>query len=61
MAKAILNKKFLAVQADADGELFLEFPDDLLDTMNWQVGDNLVWTELPNGQGYTVEKVKTHE
>ena len=32
--KAILDKKFLTVQADSDGELFLEFPDDLLDTMS---------------------------
>ena len=58
--KAILDKKFLTVQADSDGELFLEFPDDLLDTMSWKPGDVIIWTELPNGNGYNVEKAKTH-
>ena len=61
MVKAILNKKYLTVQKDDDGELFLEFPDDLLDTMNWEPGDTIIWTELPNGNGYTVEKAKTHD
>jgi len=61
MVKAILNKKFLTVQADSSGELFLEFPDDLLDTMNWKPGDTIIWTELPNGNGYNVEKAKTHD
>ena len=61
MVKAILDRKFLTVQEDADGELFLEFPDDLLDTMNWKPGDVIVWSEMPNGLGYTVEKAKTHE
>lgn len=60
MVKAILDKKFLTVQADSSGELFLEFPDDLLDTMNWKPGDTIIWTELPNGNGYSVEKAKTH-
>ena len=61
MVKAILNKKFLTVQADSSGELFLEFPDDLLDNMNWKPGDTIIWTELPNGLGYSVEKAKTHD
>ena len=61
MVKAILDKKFLTVQADSSGELFLEFPDDLLDTMNWKPGDTIIWTELPNGNGYNVEKAKTYE
>ena len=61
MVKAILNKKFIEVQADSSGELFLEFPDDLLDTMNWKPGDTIIWTELPNGNGYSVEKAKTHD
>ena len=58
--KAILDKKFLTVQADSDGEFFLEFPDDLLDNLGWKVGDVIIWTELPNGNGYSIEKAKTH-
>ena len=33
----------MEVQADSDGELFLEFPDELLDAMNWSAGDTLIW------------------
>lgn len=58
MVKAILVKKFVEVQADENGELFIEFPDELLDEMKWHVGDQLIWTELPNGQGWNVTKAK---
>jgi len=58
MVKAILVKKFVEVQADENGELFIEFPDELLDEMKWNVGDQLIWTELPNGQGWNVTKAK---
>lgn len=61
MVKAILDKKFLTVQEDSDGELFLEFPDDLLERMQWKPGDVIIWTELPNGNGYSVSKAKTHD
>jgi len=61
MVKAVLDKKFIQVQEDEDGELFLEFPDDLLDTMGWKTGDTISWTELPNGEGYSVQKVKTYD
>lgn len=59
MVKAILDKKFIQVQEDSDGEIFLEFPEDLLEQMNWSIGDTIVWTEMPNGIGYTVTKAKT--
>jgi len=40
----------LTVQEDSDnGELFLEFPDDMLETMNWKEGDTIVWTDNENG------------
>ena len=56
MVKAVLKKQFLLVQEDEDGELFIEFPDDLLTEMNWKSGDQLIWTEMPNGIGYSVTK-----
>jgi hypothetical protein len=60
MVKAVVDKKFLQVQKDEEsGELYMEFPDDLLENMDWNPGDTIVWTELSNGMGYTVEKVKT--
>ena len=40
----------LTVQEDSDnGELFLEFPDDMLEMMNWEEGDTIVWTDNENG------------
>jgi hypothetical protein len=39
----------MKVQEDSSGELFLEFPDDLLEQMRWKPGDNLVWTPAKNG------------
>lgn len=48
----------MKVQEDSDGEFFLEFPDDLLDQMGWQAGDNLVWTPTDNG-AWLLAKVNT--
>jgi|15BtaG_2_1085339.scaffolds.fasta_scaffold08354_1 hypothetical protein len=63
MSDPILYKKIISVQEDEDGELFLEFPDDLLEAMDWKAGDHLVWTkvETPNGVGFTVGKVPTYD
>lgn len=52
---------FIPVQLADDGELLLEFPEDLLDNMEWKEGDILVWTKLDNGNGYRVEKATTYE
>jgi hypothetical protein len=43
------------VQADSDGELLLSFPDALLNQMGWDVGDRLIWEELPDGS-YSIRK-----
>ena len=37
------------VVEDSDGELLLEFPDDLMEAVGWNVGDVLVWEPAPNG------------
>ena len=37
-------KYTLQVQEDADGELFLEFPDDIMQSLGWNEGDVLEWT-----------------
>ncbi len=45
-----MHNNTLTVQADSDnGELFLEFPDDMLEMMNWEEGDTIVWTDNENG------------
>ena len=46
----LLDKQYTAlVQEDSDGELLLSFPDALLNQMGWDVGDRLIWEELPDG------------
>lgn len=50
------TKKHLTVVADADGQLALDFPLELLERLNWKPGDLLIWTELPDGDGFLVSK-----
>lgn len=38
------------VEEDSDGELFLTFPDALLNQMGWDPGDELVWEEIEPSQ-----------
>jgi len=33
----------IEVQEAENGDLFIEFPDDLIDTLGWQIGDVLDW------------------
>ncbi len=45
-----MDEKYgIMVQADSDGELFLEFPDELLEALDLQIGDTLVWEKSDNG------------
>lgn len=48
----------MKVQEDSSGELFLEFPEDLLEQMSWKSGDNLIWTESKNG-AWLLAKLET--
>ena len=49
------SKYTVQVEADSDGELLLSFPDALLNQMGWDVGDQLIWEELPDGS-YSIRK-----
>ena len=31
------------------GDLYFEFPDALMNQMGWDIGDKLIWNELPGG------------
>ena len=37
------------VEVDSDGDLILVFPDDLLEAMDWNEGDTLLWKQLDDG------------
>lgn len=43
------NKYIGKVVEDEEGELCLDFPDDLIENLGWQIGDVLVWEPGPNG------------
>ena len=51
----------IEVEADSDGELLLEFPDELMDAVNWQPGDTITWIDNEDGTWtLTKEKVQTN-
>jgi bifunctional DNA-binding transcriptional regulator/antitoxin component of YhaV-PrlF toxin-antitoxin module len=39
----------LEVQEDENGEAFIVFPDDIIETLGWQEGDVLEWKLKGNG------------
>ena len=45
-----MTKQILEVQEDTEtGDLFLEFPVELLNQMGWAEGDDLEWIDNKNG------------
>lgn len=45
-----MKKWTVTIEADPEtGELALPFPDDLIETMNWSIGDTLIFEDLKNG------------
>ena len=50
-------KQYIATIKERDnGELYLEFPDELMEDMGWNEGDTLEWKD--NGDGsWTIQKV----
>ena len=43
-------KLVLEVQEDPEtGELYLQFPDELIDQLGWRLGDELTWTDNKDG------------
>ena len=45
----------IEIQENESGDLFIEFPDDLIDELGWQEGDILNW-DL-KGDGIVLSKV----
>jgi hypothetical protein len=50
----------LDVKQFEDGDLYIEFPDELLGEVNWKEGDTLVWTDLKNGSWSLSKKDDKH-
>ena len=45
----------LEIQEDDNGDLFIQFPDDVIEELGWEVGDSLEWK--PKGNGVVVSKL----
>jgi hypothetical protein len=50
-----IGKTYRAEVVEVDGELALDIPDDLLETMGWKVGDTLRWEQA--GAAWILSKV----
>jgi len=45
------------VQQDEETkEMFLEFPHGSIDSLGWDIGDTLLWEQLPDDGGYILRK-----
>lgn len=40
---------------DSNGELLIQFPDDMMKETGWDIGDTLIWKQLDNGS-WSLEK-----
>jgi len=40
---------YAPITTDSDGELILQLDDELCKEMGWEVGDDLLWEKLENG------------
>lgn len=45
----------IEVQEDQDGELFIEFPEEVIEELGWQEGDILSWNL--KGEGIILSKL----
>lgn len=55
-----MSKWTAKIIEDENGELVLEFPEDLLKTMNWSEGTELEWTDNKDGS-WSIRKKMTIE
>jgi len=49
-------QRTLTIEEDNDtGDLYIAIPPDIIESLNWQENDVLLWTENPNGS-FTIQK-----
>lgn len=44
-----MKKYSVPIIEDEDGELMIEFPDELMEAVNWNIGDTILWTDNEDG------------
>lgn len=50
-----MTSYIIEVQEDQDGELFIEFPEEIIEELGWQEGDILSWNL--KGEGIILSKL----
>jgi bifunctional DNA-binding transcriptional regulator/antitoxin component of YhaV-PrlF toxin-antitoxin module len=50
-----MTSYIIEIQEDQDGELFIEFPEEIIEELGWQEGDILSW-DL-KGEGIVLSKL----
>jgi bifunctional DNA-binding transcriptional regulator/antitoxin component of YhaV-PrlF toxin-antitoxin module len=50
-----MTNYIIEVQEDQDGELFIEFPDEIVEELGWEEGDILSWDV--KGEGIVLSRV----
>jgi bifunctional DNA-binding transcriptional regulator/antitoxin component of YhaV-PrlF toxin-antitoxin module len=43
------------IEMDASGEAYFQIPDELWETLGWEIGDTIDWTDNKDGS-YTLRK-----
>lgn len=46
------------IKETADGDLYFTIPDDVLERLGWQEGDDLIWDHDPKQQTCMIRKVR---
>lgn len=44
-----MDKVTVEVQLDETGEFFVELPQEMLEEVEWQTGDDIRWIQRPDG------------
>ena len=61
--KKVTNSKWI-IEVQENGktkELFIEFPQDALDQVGWDIGNTLIWEELDHGAWQLTKKENNDE
>ena len=61
--KKVTNSQWI-IEVQENGktkELFIEFPQDALDQVGWDIGDTLIWEEIDHGAWQLTKKENNDE
>jgi len=53
----MVDKWTVTVEEDENGDLVLPLPNELLQELDWKIGDTLSWKEVPGGVSFILSKV----